>query len=192
MKKSNKRILAFVVPLLIFVLLIVMLYGRLGKSTDIITSRTVGQPLPEFTLPLLSDTSRTMTKQDLPKQPFLLNIWGSWCPTCHVEHPFLMQLHDQGVPMIGVNYKDELADALNYLNKNHDPFIYSIQDLKGDYALDLGLMGAPESFVVGTDGMVYKHIVGEIHEQNWLDIQSCMTNLANPALSQAEKLASCQ
>lgn len=188
----NKRLWIFIIPLLVFLVLVAILFRQLGQPTEVNTSRVVGQALPEFHLPLLSDTTRTMTKADLPNTPFLLNVWGSWCPTCVIEHPFLMQLHAKGVPMIGVNYKDELSDALAYLNKNQDPFIYSIQDLSGEYALDLGLMGAPESYVVGADGMVYQHIVGEVGESNWADIESCMTAVADESLTKDAKLAACQ
>ncbi len=188
----NKRLWVFIIPLLVFVVLVVMLFRQLGKPTEVNTSRVVGQPLPEFSLPLLSDTTRQMTKADLPNSPFLLNVWGSWCPTCYIEHPFLMQLHAKGVPMVGVNYKDELSDALAYLNENQDPFIFSIQDLSGEYALDLGLMGAPESYVVGGDGVVYQHIVGEVGEMNWAQIESCMTAVADAALDRDAKLAACQ
>lgn len=188
----NKRLWVFIIPLLVFVVLVVMLFRQLGKPTEVNTSRVVGQPLPEFSLPLLSDTTRQMTKADLPNSPFLLNVWGSWCPTCYIEHPFLMQLHAKGVPMVGVNYKDELSDALAYLNEHQDPFIFSIQDLSGEYALDLGLMGAPESYVVGADGVVYQHIVGEVGEMNWAQIESCMTTVADAALDRDAKLAACQ
>ena len=188
----NKRLWVFIIPLLVFVVLVVMLFRQLGKPTEVNTSRVVGQPLPEFSLPLLSDTTRQMTKADLPNSPFLLNVWGSWCPTCYIEHPFLMQLHAKGVPMVGVNYKDELSDALAYLNEHQDPFIFSIQDLSGEYALDLGLMGAPESYVVGADGVVYKHIVGEVGEMNWPQIELCMTAVADAALDRDAKLAACQ
>ncbi|MDH2273473.1 DsbE family thiol:disulfide interchange protein [Moraxella porci] len=188
----NKRLWVFIIPLLVFVVLVVMLFRQLGKPTEVNTSRVVGQPLPEFSLPLLSDTARQMTKADLPNSPFLLNVWGSWCPTCYVEHPFLMQLHAKGVPMVGVNYKDELPDALAYLNEYQDPFMFSIQDLSGEYALDLGLMGAPESYVVGADGVVYQHIVGEVGEMNWAQIESCMTTVADAALDRDAKLAACQ
>lgn len=188
----NKRLWVFIIPLLVFVVLVVMLFRQLGKPTEVNTSRVVGQPLPEFSLPLLSDTARQMTKADLPNSPFLLNVWGSWCPTCYIEHPFLMQLHAKGVPMVGVNYKDELPDALAYLNEYQDPFMFSIQDLSGEYALDLGLMGAPESYVVGADGVVYQHIVGEVGEMNWAQIESCMTTVADAALDRDAKLAACQ
>lgn len=175
----KKKQMMFVVPLAIFVGLLIMLGLRLGKSSDIVVSSAMNKPLPTFSLPLLHKTDTVYTNKDLPKHPYLLNVWGSWCPTCQVEHPFLMKLHAQGTPMIGVNYKDEPTDALGYLDKHKDPFLYSLQDYKGDFALDLGLMGAPESFVVDGQGVVRLHIVGELHEQNWAkEVKPCMDALS--------------
>lgn len=166
MKKSQIKIW-FLIPLIVFVGFIIMLYLRLGQPTDIVTNTALERPVPTFELPLLSDTSRMMTNDNLPEQPFLMNIWGSWCPTCIVEHPFLMQLEERGVNLVGVNYKDDIGDALGYLNRGGDPFSMSIQDLSGQFALDLGLTGAPETFVVDGKGIIRQHIVGEINESNW-------------------------
>ena len=166
MKKSQIRIW-FLIPLVIFAAFIVMLYFRLGQPTEIVTNTALERPVPAFELPLLSDTSRIMTNDNLPDQPFLMNIWGSWCPTCIIEHPFLMQLEERGVNLVGVNYKDDIGDALGYLNRGGDPFSMSIQDLSGQFALDLGLTGAPETFVVDGEGIIRQHIVGEINESNW-------------------------
>ena len=174
MAKPNKRLMLFIIPLIIFMILVVMFFMRLGKPTEINTSRLVGNPLPNLSLPLLSDTTRTITKADFPDTPFIL-----------------LKLHEQGVPIIGVNYKDELSEALAYLNKNQDPFVYSVQDFTGDFALDLGLMGAPESYVVGTNGIVYQHIIGEIGEKNWDGIQHCLTAVADDGLSDAKKIKAC-
>ena len=157
----------FLIPLIIFFGLIVMLYTRLGKPVAIVTNTALERPVPTFELPLLSDTSRVMTNDNLPDQPFLMNIWGSWCPTCVIEHPFLMQLEQRGVNIVGVNYKDDIGNALSYLNQRGDPFSMSIQDLSGQFALDLGLTGAPETFVVDGDGIIRQHIIGEINEANW-------------------------
>ena len=168
-KTINKKQLKiwFVIPLIVFAGFVVMLYMRLGQPTEIVTNTALERPVPAFELPLLSDTSRIMTNDNLPDQPFLLNIWGSWCPTCIIEHPFLMQLEERGVNIVGVNYKDEIGDALSYLNRGGDPFSMSIQDLSGQFALDLGLTGAPETFIVDGEGVIRQHIIGEINESNW-------------------------
>ena len=168
-KTMNKKQLKlwFLIPLIVFIGLIVMLYLRLGKPTDIVTNTALERPVPAFELPLLSDTSRIMTNENLPDKPFLMNIWGSWCPTCIIEHPFLMQLKERGVNLVGVNYKDDIGNALGYLNRGGDPFSMSIQDLSGQFALDLGLTGAPETFIVDGDGVIRQHIIGEINESNW-------------------------
>lgn len=166
MKKSQMKIW-FLIPLIVFAGFVVMLYMRLGQPTDIVTNTALERPVPTFELPLLSDTSRIMTNDNLPDQPFLMNIWGSWCPTCIIEHPFLMQLEERGVNLVGVNYKDDIGNALGYLNRGGDPFSMSIQDLSGQFALDLGLTGAPETFVVDGEGVIRQHIVGEINESNW-------------------------
>ena len=166
MKKSQMKIW-FLIPLIVFAGFVVMLYMRLGQPTDIVTNTALERPVPTFELPLLSDTSRIMTNDNLPDKPFLMNIWGSWCPTCIIEHPFLMQLEERGVNLVGVNYKDDIGNALGYLNRGGDPFSMSIQDLSGQFALDLGLTGAPETFVVDGEGIIRQHIVGEINESNW-------------------------
>lgn len=186
MKKKN---LLFILPLVVFVALLVVLSLRLGKPTDIVVSSAMNKPLPAFSLPVLGDPQTIKTNQDLPKHPFIVNIWGSWCPTCRVEHPFLLSLHKQGVPMVGFNYKDEPKDALAYLQEHQDPFLYSLQDYKGDFALDVGLMGAPESFVVDEHGMVRLHIVGELHEQNWASqVKPCLEALGQHDEQMAAKV----
>lgn len=183
MNKKQMKIW-FLIPLIVFFGLVVMLYMRLGDSTTIVTNTALERPVPSFELPLLSDTSRIMTNDNLPEQPFLMNIWGSWCPTCIVEHPFLMELEQRGVTLVGVNYKDEIGNALSYLNRGGDPFLMSIQDLSGQFALDLGLTGAPETFIVDGDGVIRQHIIGEINEANWqARISPCLQvlNEANDA-----------
>ncbi len=165
----------FLIPLLVFIGVLYLLGNQLGKSTEVVMNTALERPVPNFELPLLSDTTRIMTNDNLPDQPFLMNIWGSWCPTCVIEHPFLMQLEERGVTLVGVNYKDEIGNALSYLNRGGDPFSMSIQDLSGQFALDLGLTGAPETFVVDGNGVIRQHIIGEINEANWQErIAPCL------------------
>ena len=166
MEKQQLK-LWFLIPLIVFIGLIIMLFFRLGKPTEIETNTALERPVPTFELPLLSDTSRTIKTSQLPNKPYLINIWGSWCPTCIVEHPFLLELKERGVDIVGVNYKDEIGNALNYLNGRGDPYLLSVQDESGQFALDLGLTGAPETFVVDGEGVIRQHIIGEVNESNW-------------------------
>lgn len=186
--KPKQMKLWFLIPLIVFFGIVVMLYMRLGKPTEIVTNTALERPVPTFELPLLSDTSRNMTNSNLPNKPFLMNVWGSWCPTCIVEHPFLMQLEERGVNIIGVNYKDDIGNALSYLNQRGDPFSMSIQDSKGEFALDLGLTGAPETFIVDGDRVIRQHIIGEINEANWQErIMPCL-KILNEASDNATAL----
>ncbi len=168
-KTLNKKQLKiwFLIPLIVFAGFIIMLYMRLGQPVEIVTNTALERPVPTFELPLLSDTARSVSNDNLPNQPFLMNVWGSWCPTCIVEHPFLMQLEERGVNIVGVNYKDDIGNALSYLNQRGDPFSMSFQDSSGQFALDLGLTGAPETFIVDGDRVIRQHIIGEINEANW-------------------------
>jgi len=189
MEKQQLK-LWFLIPLIVFIGLIIMLFFRLGKPTEIETNTALERPVPTFELPLLSDTSRTIKTSQLPNKPYLINIWGSWCPTCIVEHPFLLELKERGVDIVGVNYKDEIGDALNYLNGRGDPYLLSVQDKSGQFALDLGLTGAPETFVVDGEGVIRQHIVGEVNEVNWQErMAPCMMvlNKANSDKSSIEE-----
>jgi len=174
----KRRLWLWVLPLLLFVGLAILLGSRLGEDPAIQVSQMVGKPLPAFSLPNLTDGS-PLTVDDLPKTPYLLNVWGSWCPSCYVEHPKLLEIAAQGVPIVGVNYKDAQADALSYLAKHQDPFVLNIQDESGRFGLDLGLTGAPETFVVDADGVIRLHLVGIVDADNWqARLQPCLQALA--------------
>lgn len=177
MSKSQFKVW-FLIPLIVFAGLLIMFFMRLGKPTEVVFDNALNRPVPSFELPLLSDPSKNMTNADLPNTPFLINVWGSWCPTCIVEHPFLMQLHKQGVPLVGVNYKDEVENANDYLADGGDPFLFSVRDYSGSFAIDLGLTGAPETFVVDSKGNIRQHIIGEVAEENWQTrIEPCVSLL---------------
>lgn len=173
----KRRLWLWLIPLVLFVGLAVLLGSRLGKDPAVQVSQMVGKPLPAFQLPNLVDGT-PLTVQNLPKQPYLLNVWGSWCPSCVVEHPMLLEIAAQGVPIVGVNYKDEQADALSYLAKHQDPFMLNLQDQTGSLGLDLGLTGAPETFVVDANGIIRLHLVGVVDSENWQTrLQPCLQDL---------------
>lgn len=177
----QKKQLWFILPLVAFLLAIGLFYTRLGKDTTVVTNTSVNKQLPTLKLPSLGNPSEIVTNVQLPKQPYLVNVWASWCITCKIEHPFLLEMAKSGVPIVGINYKDETQDALAYLNSHQDPYKISLVD-KGDYGIDLGLTGTPESFVVDGQGNVRQHIIGEINEERYKNrVLPCITALQDNA-----------
>lgn len=177
MATLKKQQIWFILPLIAFLLAIALFYTRLGKDTTVVTNTSVNKQLPALKLPSLGNPSEIITNAQLPKEPYLVNVWASWCITCKVEHPFLLQMAKSGVPIVGINYKDETKDALDYLNTHQDPYKISIVDT-GDYGIDLGLTGTPESFVVDGQGNVRQHIIGEINEERYKTrVLPCITAL---------------
>ena len=177
MSQMKSKQLIWLLPLIIFMGLVVVLWTRLGVDPTIVPQATTDQTLPRFNLPNLAN-GQLQTNADLPTKPFILNVWGSWCPTCAVEQPFLLKMQQQGVVLVGVNYKDQPVDALAYLAKNGNPFVINLQDLKGDFGIDLGVTGAPESFVIDQDQRIRMHILGEINEEVWLtQLKPCLDRL---------------
>jgi cytochrome c biogenesis protein CcmG/thiol:disulfide interchange protein DsbE len=138
-----------------------------------IPSPLIGKPMPEFTLPVLGQEDTMVSSNDLLGQPFLLNVWASWCPTCRYEHPVITDLAKSGaVRVIGLNYRDEAGDAQQWLQRFGNPYEFSLADLSGRTGIDFGVYAAPESFLVDASGtIVFKQIgamTDEVIEQEIL------------------------
>ena len=118
----------------------------------------IDKKMPEFALGTVS--GEEVTNKDLPEQIFLLNVWGSYCLPCLVEHPTFMRLSEEGeIPVVGINYKDRNELAKDWLSTNGNPFTYSIQDEDGRFGIDLGVYGAPETYLVDSEGVIrYRHV----------------------------------
>jgi len=160
-----KRVYLFV-PLILFIALVVLFAKGLKLDPTKMPSALIDQSVPEFNLPSLESEQRLLTRADLVGQVSLINVWGTWCPSCMHEHPYLMKLANQ-VPIIGVNYKDVRADANQWLQKLGNPYVVNVFDEKGTLGIDLGVFGAPETYVIDRQGMVrYKH-VGVVNERVW-------------------------
>ena len=123
--------------------------------------------MPNFKLKDLY-SERLFNIKDL-EGTYLINVWASWCITCRVEHNFLTKLDSKNIPIIGLNYKDEKKDAINWINRFGDPYKFIIHDYKGELALDLGVTGAPETFLLN-DGKIIAHYRGEVNEMIWDDV----------------------
>lgn len=150
-------------PLALFVGLAVLLFVGVrmnsGKDTSAIPSPLIGKPAPALALPVLPMPETRLAPADLGGKAYVLNVWGSWCVSCRIEHPVITELSGSGVPVVGYNYKDPAEDATAWLQKFGNPYALVIQDLDGQAALDWGIYGAPETFVIDAQGIVrYKHI----------------------------------
>ena len=131
-----------------------------NPDRDVLPSPLIGKPAPEFALPILHEPTRTVRLADLRGQPFLLNVWGSWCVECRVEHPVLTRFAEtKRVRVVGYNWKDEPADALRWLEQFGNPFWLVLADVEGRAAIDWGIYGAPETFLVDGTGIIrWKHV----------------------------------
>ncbi len=163
------RRLKLFLPLGIFALLAVLLFRGLSLDPQALPSALIDRPLPAFSLPSLAG-DKTLTPDGLIGEPFLLNVWATWCISCRVEHPYLQRLAaEEAVVIYGVNYKDDSAAARAWLAELGDPYVASIVDREGSLGLDLGVYGAPETYFVDADGVIrYRH-VGVIDERIWTE-----------------------
>lgn len=153
-------------PLVLFGALVWVLYRGLFLKPELLPSVLIGQPLPHFSLPTL-DGQALVTEQQLSGQVFLLNIWATWCSACKVEHPVLTRLAAQGVAIYGVNYKDDPVAARHWLEAFSNPYRLNIQDAQGQLGLDLGVYGAPETFLIDKHGVIRHKWVGVLTDQVW-------------------------
>ena len=157
-----------VLPLVVFASLIIVLFSFLSDRDDQLETALIDSSFPEFKLGSLSDESRILTKQDIIKLPALINVWATWCIACRVEHPFLMKLKEESrLTIYGLNYKDNKLKALDLLERDGNPFEFSIYDFEGRLAIDLGVYGAPETFFIDKNGLIRERHVGVIDEKVW-------------------------
>ena len=155
-----------VLPLALFLLVAVFLYRGLYLDPAELPSAMIGKPFPAFSLPSV-DGGTTLTEADLKGKPALVNVWATWCISCRVEHPVLTKLAAQGVVIHGVNYKDVNADAQKWLKEFHNPYQLDINDETGSLGLNLGVYGAPETFLIDSQGIIRHKFVGVIDETVW-------------------------
>lgn len=154
------------IPFAIFLLLGFFLWRGLYLDPKDVPSALVDKTFPEFELPTLVQGDKK-TLADLKGQVHLVNVWGTWCISCKVEHPFLVELAKQGVSIVGVNYKDDNDAALKWLNELGNPYLFSVDDEDGTLSMDLGVTGAPETFIIDAEGVVRHKHQGPITKGNW-------------------------
>ncbi|WP_166260952.1 DsbE family thiol:disulfide interchange protein [Marinobacter salicampi] len=165
-----RRVLLFI-PVVLAIILGLVLAAGIGKDTTTLESALIGKPMPEFQLADLRTPDTQLTNEVFKGQVSLLNVWGTWCPACRDEHPDLLWLaRDKGVPIVGLNYKDNRSQAIEWLDTLGDPYSTNLYDPQGKLGFDLGVYGAPETFVVDRQGVIrYRH-VGVVDEKVWEEV----------------------
>ncbi|MGH6714446.1 MAG: DsbE family thiol:disulfide interchange protein [Bradyrhizobium sp.] len=158
--RSGIRRIAFLIPLAAFAGLAFVLAWGMSRDPGTLPSALIDKPVPEFRLPPVKGRSLGLASADLNGEVSLVNVFASWCTACREEHPVFMRLNGEGVvPIHGLDYKDQPDDAARWLNTMGDPYARTGADIDGRTAIDWGVYGVPETFVVTKDGRIaYKHI----------------------------------
>jgi cytochrome c biogenesis protein CcmG/thiol:disulfide interchange protein DsbE len=160
----------FALPVALFAALVVVLAIGIKHSPQkgMIVSPLIGKPAPQFSLPSLGDPAHAVTSADLKGRWYLLNVWGTWCVECRAEHQMLIEARDtHAVPLIGLDWKDDDARAHEWLAQLGNPYETVAIDHSGSTAVDFGVYGAPETFLINAQGIVVYKYVGPLTRDVW-------------------------
>lgn len=157
--------LVFLVPLSMLAGIVIAFAAGLQRDPSILPSQLLDQPLPAFARTGVRPGELGFGSATLRGEPALLNVWASWCGACRSEHPTLIALHDWGVPIYGLAWKDEPADAARVLASAGNSYRANAEDRDGRVGIDLGVNGAPGTLVVDRRGRVRYRQIGAITPQ---------------------------
>jgi len=160
--------LFFLVPVVIFVGLAWLLYiGLFQGPPSLLPSPLVGKPAPDIALPALDAEAQKFDRAELGQgRPIIINFWASWCAPCRIEHSTLEALAARkGITLYGVDYKDKPDDARAFLSELGNPFGKIDEDRDGRVAIDWGVTGVPETFVIDSKGIIRVHYAGPLNDQ---------------------------
>ena len=168
----------FLIPLAIFAVLVVFLGIGLTLNPREVPSVLIDKPAPKFILPDLFDPDKQVNSSDFDGKVWLLNVWGTWCPECWREHGFLVQLAAEGIPIVGIDWRDDRSEALKFLQQKGNPFVAVGFDPESQAIMDWGVYGAPETFLIDKGGAIrWKH-AGALSPQLWKEtLQPLMEQL---------------
>ena len=163
-----KRLMLFI-PLVVFFGMGVLFWVGLGQEDkSVLPSPLIGKPFPQF---ILNTVESGESLNHLPQEAVLVNVLATWCPTCKAEHEFLNALAQQGVKIVGINYKDDDFKARQWLKAYGNPYLFNIADPDGQLGLELGVYGAPETFLVDSQGIIRGKHVGDLNARVWEKLQ---------------------
>ena len=162
--------LRYLIPLGIFLVLVVFLAIGLRRDPHEVPSPLINRAAPTFRLPQLKEPAKTFSAEDMRGKVWVLNVWASWCVSCREEHPLLLKYAETGaVPIYGLNWKDKREDALAWLGELGDPYVLSAADLDGRVAIDYGVYGAPETYLIDQNGTIRYKQIGAVTPDVWQD-----------------------
>jgi cytochrome c biogenesis protein CcmG/thiol:disulfide interchange protein DsbE len=160
--------LRYAIPLIIFIGLMLLMFKGLWQDPKLVSSPLIDKPIPHFSLPELLDPAKTVEPEQFKGKVWLLNVWGSWCPECWREHGYLEVLSQrEGLTIVGINWRDETADALGMLREAGNPYTAIGVDPDTTAVLDLGVYGAPESYLIDKQGVIRFKQVGAVTPELW-------------------------
>ncbi|NKB97274.1 MAG: DsbE family thiol:disulfide interchange protein [Pseudomonadales bacterium] len=160
---------SFYIPLAVFALIIVsfVLGFGLGNRSEL-PSALIDKPFPEFSAPDLFRPDQVLSREQIVGRPALVNVWATWCPTCAAEHEMLIKITERAdVRLIGINYKDDPDKAIAWLGQFGNPYDLVLVDDQGLLGVELGVYGAPETFLLDPSGAIVYKRVGDVNERIW-------------------------
>jgi cytochrome c biogenesis protein CcmG/thiol:disulfide interchange protein DsbE len=158
----------FIVPVIVLAGLVGVFYYSLGRDKETLPSPLIGKSAPQFELTRVENPAQSVSNREFAGQVYVLNVWGSWCVACRDEHPTLIKLKERGeVPIIGLNWNDDRGEAQRWLREFGDPYTVSAFDGDGRVAIDWGVYGAPETFLVDGNGKVLFKQTGPMTLDIW-------------------------
>jgi cytochrome c biogenesis protein CcmG, thiol:disulfide interchange protein DsbE len=172
------RRIVVLVPLAVFLgLAVLFVVGLRSGDPSLLPSALIGQKAPDMKLPPVAGLDRDgapvpgLDPRDFVGAVTVVNVWASWCVPCHDEAPLLMQLaQDKRVRLVGINYKDDAGNARRFLGRYGNPFVAAGADEAGRVAIQWGVYGVPETFIVGRDGRIAYKLVGPITPDNFASL----------------------
>ncbi len=177
MENNQPSVLRRFMPLIVFGALVALLAIGLTLNPRLVPSPLIDKPAPEFELPLLFKEG-VFSNKDLIGHVTLVNVWASWCFACRQEHDVVKHLSRNGVRIIGLNYKDEPDDAKRWLAKLGNPYQDVAVDYDGRIAIDWGVYGAPETFLIDQQGIIRHKVIGPLSDKEKFDaLMSVMESL---------------
>jgi len=160
----------FLVPLVIFLVVVGFLFKGLNLDPREVPSPLVGKQAPQFSLPRLDDGKKVFTPKEMLGKVWLFNVWASWCGACRDEHPILVEFSKTGfVPIYGMDYKDTHDEAQQWLNQGGNPYKAVAVDEDGRVGIDYGVYGVPETYVIDKAGMIAYKQIGPITDEVLID-----------------------